>query len=344
MTPRLTSTSEPVWLASATRICAAELPAHRALPRRHEQVHGERAEHHGERDRVDRRRRRPFARALRALARSGTRRTPASRRWPPRRTSRTSRGRTGGPRRPAGSAMPIPISPITLLVPSNSEWKPSACMAAEPTGDAPDELREGDAEVEAEDDPQHPPDRADAPSPVVRPSSRRVPHCRLPACSHCDDTPRGYHSSDRTRIPHTVADGGTHEPTSSPSIASPRTERKRILNRLRRLEGQVRGLQTMIESGQGVRRRAHAGHGGQVGAQPSRPAHHRTRDEELPDRRRERHARRSHRRGDRGLPQVLVLREVAPAAADLKRPPQAPGPNAPSRTARSGYGQTEIPL
>jgi len=27
-------------------------------------------------------------------------------------------------------------------------------------------------------------------------------------------------------------------------------ERKRILNRLRRLEGQVRGLQTMIESGQ----------------------------------------------------------------------------------------------
>ena len=27
-------------------------------------------------------------------------------------------------------------------------------------------------------------------------------------------------------------------------------ERKRILNRLRRLEGQIRGLQTMIESGQ----------------------------------------------------------------------------------------------
>ncbi|HSK47672.1 MAG TPA: metal-sensitive transcriptional regulator [Coriobacteriia bacterium] len=34
------------------------------------------------------------------------------------------------------------------------------------------------------------------------------------------------------------------------SVFADEDERKRILNRLRRLEGQVRGLQTMIESGQ----------------------------------------------------------------------------------------------
>lgn len=34
------------------------------------------------------------------------------------------------------------------------------------------------------------------------------------------------------------------------AITSDDAERKRILNRLRRLEGQIRGLQTMVESGQ----------------------------------------------------------------------------------------------
>lgn len=36
--------------------------------------------------------------------------------------------------------------------------------------------------------------------------------------------------------------------TSTP-IAATEEERRRILNRLRRLEGQIRGLQTMVESG-----------------------------------------------------------------------------------------------
>jgi CsoR family transcriptional regulator, copper-sensing transcriptional repressor len=35
-----------------------------------------------------------------------------------------------------------------------------------------------------------------------------------------------------------------------PTIVSEEEERKRIINRLRRLEGQIRGLQTMVESGQ----------------------------------------------------------------------------------------------
>lgn len=39
-----------------------------------------------------------------------------------------------------------------------------------------------------------------------------------------------------------------HEAVSSPS-AHDVNERHRILNRLRRLEGQIRGLQTMIEDG-----------------------------------------------------------------------------------------------
>lgn len=39
--------------------------------------------------------------------------------------------------------------------------------------------------------------------------------------------------------------------TDSPApVFTDEEERRRILNRLRRLEGQVRGLQTMIESGQ----------------------------------------------------------------------------------------------
>ena len=37
--------------------------------------------------------------------------------------------------------------------------------------------------------------------------------------------------------------------TAAPQIISDDAERRRILNRLRRLEGQIRGLQTMIESG-----------------------------------------------------------------------------------------------
>lgn len=37
---------------------------------------------------------------------------------------------------------------------------------------------------------------------------------------------------------------------NTPAVFGDDDERKRILNRLRRLEGQVRGLQTMIESGQ----------------------------------------------------------------------------------------------
>ena len=37
---------------------------------------------------------------------------------------------------------------------------------------------------------------------------------------------------------------------SNPAIIADDAERKKILNRLRRLEGQIRGLQTMIESGQ----------------------------------------------------------------------------------------------
>jgi DNA-binding FrmR family transcriptional regulator len=38
--------------------------------------------------------------------------------------------------------------------------------------------------------------------------------------------------------------------TDSTSFIADDEERKRLLNRLRRLEGQIRGLQTMIESGQ----------------------------------------------------------------------------------------------
>jgi len=37
--------------------------------------------------------------------------------------------------------------------------------------------------------------------------------------------------------------------TTAPDIFPDESERKRILNRLRRLEGQIRGLQAMIESG-----------------------------------------------------------------------------------------------
>ena len=39
------------------------------------------------------------------------------------------------------------------------------------------------------------------------------------------------------------------EPVSVAAFTADMDERKRILNRLKRLEGQVRGLQTMIESG-----------------------------------------------------------------------------------------------
>jgi CsoR family transcriptional regulator, copper-sensing transcriptional repressor len=40
-------------------------------------------------------------------------------------------------------------------------------------------------------------------------------------------------------------------PETEPSVlADDDEERKRILNRLKRLEGQIRGLQTMIDSGQ----------------------------------------------------------------------------------------------
>lgn len=38
--------------------------------------------------------------------------------------------------------------------------------------------------------------------------------------------------------------------TTAPVALDDTEERKRILNRLRRLEGQIRGLQSMIESGQ----------------------------------------------------------------------------------------------
>ena len=37
---------------------------------------------------------------------------------------------------------------------------------------------------------------------------------------------------------------------TSPALIADDAERKKILNRLRRLEGQIRGLQTMIEAGQ----------------------------------------------------------------------------------------------
>jgi CsoR family transcriptional regulator, copper-sensing transcriptional repressor len=37
---------------------------------------------------------------------------------------------------------------------------------------------------------------------------------------------------------------------TSPALIADESDRKKILNRLRRLEGQIRGLQTMIESGQ----------------------------------------------------------------------------------------------
>lgn len=37
--------------------------------------------------------------------------------------------------------------------------------------------------------------------------------------------------------------------TATPDLFPDDAERKRILNRLRRLEGQIRGLQSMIESG-----------------------------------------------------------------------------------------------
>lgn len=37
--------------------------------------------------------------------------------------------------------------------------------------------------------------------------------------------------------------------SASAPIAATEEERRRILNRLRRLEGQIRGLQTMVESG-----------------------------------------------------------------------------------------------
>lgn len=39
--------------------------------------------------------------------------------------------------------------------------------------------------------------------------------------------------------------------TQSAVLITDEAERKKLLNRLRRLEGQIRGLQTMIESGQG---------------------------------------------------------------------------------------------
>ena len=61
-----------------------------------------------------------------------------------------------------------------------------------------------------------------------------------------------------------------------------------IINRLKRLEGQIRGLQSMIEVGQVVRRRPDAGDGREVGAQPDRPAHHRPLDEDVPRRQEER--------------------------------------------------------
>lgn len=37
--------------------------------------------------------------------------------------------------------------------------------------------------------------------------------------------------------------------SASTAIAATEEERRKILNRLRRLEGQIRGLQTMVESG-----------------------------------------------------------------------------------------------
>jgi DNA-binding FrmR family transcriptional regulator len=37
---------------------------------------------------------------------------------------------------------------------------------------------------------------------------------------------------------------------SNPAVIADESERKKIVNRLRRLEGQIRGLQTMIEAGQ----------------------------------------------------------------------------------------------
>jgi CsoR family transcriptional regulator, copper-sensing transcriptional repressor len=37
---------------------------------------------------------------------------------------------------------------------------------------------------------------------------------------------------------------------SNPALIADESERKKIVNRLRRLEGQIRGLQTMIEAGQ----------------------------------------------------------------------------------------------
>jgi DNA-binding FrmR family transcriptional regulator len=40
------------------------------------------------------------------------------------------------------------------------------------------------------------------------------------------------------------------ETSKGTALISDEAERKRIINRLRRLEGQVRGLQSMIESGQ----------------------------------------------------------------------------------------------
>jgi len=39
-------------------------------------------------------------------------------------------------------------------------------------------------------------------------------------------------------------------PAQAPAPVAGEAERKRIVNRLRRLEGQIRGLQSMIESGQ----------------------------------------------------------------------------------------------
>lgn len=38
-------------------------------------------------------------------------------------------------------------------------------------------------------------------------------------------------------------------PEKAPTAITAEAERKQIINRLRRLEGQIRGLQTMIESG-----------------------------------------------------------------------------------------------
>jgi DNA-binding FrmR family transcriptional regulator len=65
-------------------------------------------------------------------------------------------------------------------------------------------------------------------------------------------TPRGYTAVRMLWIAYTEALEDTMTDTildSSPLVPD-EAERKKIINRLRRLEGQVRGLQSMIDSGQ----------------------------------------------------------------------------------------------